>query len=138
MSAGPGKLFIFKIEDPGNPGTYITVGGFRSNAMTINGETIDITDKDSGGFRELLDGGGIKSMSVSGSGVFKDSAGEEELRSKSHSGMLAPGELTASNGDKWTADFQVTSYERGGEHAAEETFSVSLESSGVVVFTPAA
>ena len=42
--------------------------------MTINSETVDVTDKDGNGWRELLEGAGITSMSLKGSGVVSDNA----------------------------------------------------------------
>ena len=129
MTANAGKLLLLKIESV-TPGTYTTVGGFRSNGLTINGEAIDVTDKDSAGWKELLDGGGIKSMAMSGAGVFKDSAGEEAIRVEAFAGTLHNYQMTFGNGDTLVGAFQITSYERTGEHAGEETFSISLEGSG--------
>ena len=111
------------------------MGTLRSNSFVINGETIDVSDKDST-WRELLPGGGILSMSVSGSGVFKDAALDETLRAQAQAQTLDNYEMRSGNGDIWRGAFQVTSYERGGEHNGEETFSVSLESSGAITFVP--
>lgn len=138
MPAQAGKNFILKVEDDVTPDQYNTVGGFRSNNFSVNGEAIDVSDKDSAGWKELLDGGGLRSMSVSGSGVFKDTAGEEQVRALAFSSALHKFEITTGNGDKFTGTFQLTSYERSGEHAGEETFSISLESSGAITFTDAA
>ena len=50
------------------------IGGIRTESMTINNETVDVTDKDGNGWRELLEGAGITSMSLKGSGVVSDNA----------------------------------------------------------------
>ena len=85
MAAQKGSNFLLKENSTGTPAT---VGGLRSTSMTINGEMVDITDKDSNAFissgndkaRDILQGGGIRSMSLSASGVFTDSSTENILR----------------------------------------------------------
>ena len=44
MAAGKGSSFLLKDNSTGTPAT---IGGLRSTSMTINGEMVDITDKDS-------------------------------------------------------------------------------------------
>ena len=51
MAAQRGKALLLKIDVSG---TMTTVGGMRSTSMTLNDEAVDITNKDSGSFRELL------------------------------------------------------------------------------------
>ena len=85
MAAGKGSSFLLKDNSTGTPAT---IGGLRSTSMTINGEMVDITDKDAGEFisggnekaRVLLQGGGVRSMSITASGVFTDSSTENILR----------------------------------------------------------
>ena len=65
MAAGKGSSFLLKDNSTGTPAT---VGGLRSTSMTINGEAVDITTKDSNAFissgndkaRDLLQGGGVE------------------------------------------------------------------------------
>ena len=91
MAAGKGSSFLLKENSTGTPAT---VGGMRSTSMSINGEMVDITTKDSNAFissgndkaRDILQGGGIRSMSLSASGVFTDSAGENNLRGAAFTG----------------------------------------------------
>ena len=81
MPAGKGSSFLLKDNSTGTPAT---IGGLRSTSMTINGEAVDITSKDSNAFissgndkaRDLLQGGGVRSMTISASGVFTDSSTE--------------------------------------------------------------
>ena len=44
MAAQKGSAFLLKDNSTGSP---VTLGGMRSTSMTINGEMVDITDKDS-------------------------------------------------------------------------------------------
>tara|TARA_R110002012_G_scaffold135286_1_gene288987 strand:- start:525 stop:869 length:345 start_codon:yes stop_codon:yes gene_type:complete len=114
--------------------------------MTINGEMVDVTNKDSSTFsgssghdigRILGSNMGIRSMSISASGVFTDSAGENNLRGAAFTGSVVNYDLVFGDGSDVKGAFLVTSYERAGEFNGEETYSVSLESSGTITYTNA-
>ncbi len=135
MAAGSGRSFILKIGDGGSPEAFTTIVAFRSNSLRINGQLVDTTTKDSTGWRELLSGGGIRSMSMSGSGVFKDAANEESLRSVAFSQALRSFQML-SGAHVFQGSFQVLNYERTGEVDGAEEFSCTFESSGVVSYTP--
>ena len=134
MAAQRGKALLLKIDVSG---TMTTVGGMRSTSMTLNDEAVDITNKDSGSFRELLPAGGIQSMSISASGVFTDSTGENNLRGAAFTGSAVNYDLVFGDGSDVKGAFIVTSYERAGEFNGEETFSCTLESSGTITYTNA-
>ena len=142
MAAGKGSSFLLKDNSTGTPAT---VGGLRSTSMTINGEAVDITTKDSNAFitsgndkaRDLLQGGGVRSMSISASGVFTDSSTENILRGFAFDGAIQNYDLVFSDGSKISGAFLVTSYERAGEFNGEETYSVTLESSNTITYTNA-
>ena len=142
MAAGKGSSFLLKDNSTGTPAT---VGGLRSTSMTINGEAVDITTKDSNAFissgndkaRDLLQGGGVRSMTISASGVFTDSSTENILRGFAFDGAIQNYDLVFSDGSKISGAFLITSYERAGEFNGEETYSVTLESSNTITYTNA-
>jgi TP901-1 family phage major tail protein len=142
MAAGKGSSFLLKENSTGTPAT---VGGLRSTSMTINGETVDITTKDSNAFissgndkaRDLLQGGGVRSMSISASGVFTDSSTENLVRGFAFDGAIQNYDLIFSDGSKISGAFLITSYERAGEFNGEETYSLTLESSNTITYTNA-
>ena len=142
MPAGKGSSFLLKDNSTGTPAT---IGGLRSTSMTINGEAVDITTKDSNAFitsgndkaRDLLQGGGVRSMTISASGVFTDSSTENILRGFAFDGAIQNYDLVFSDGSKIAGAFLVTSYERAGEFNGEETYSVTLESSNTITYTNA-
>ena len=143
MAAQKGSSFLLK-DNSG--GSAVVIGGLRSTSMTINGEIVDITAKDSATFtgssghdigRALGSNMGIRSMSVSASGVFTDSAGENNLRGAAFTGSSVNYDLVFGDGSTVKGAFIITSYERAGEYNGEETYSVSLESSGTVTYTNA-
>ena len=142
MPAGKGSSFLLKDNSTGTPAT---MGGLRSTSMTINGEMVDITTKDSNAIitrgndkaRDLLQGGGVRSMSITASGVFTDSSTENILRGFAFDGAIQNYDLVFSDGSKISGAFLVTSYERAGEFNGEETYSVTLESSNTITYTNA-
>ena len=142
MAAGKGSSFLLKENSTGTPAT---VGGMRSTSMSINGEMVDITTKDSNAFissgndkaRDILQGGGIRSMSLSASGVFTDSSTENLVRGFAFDGAIQNYDLVFSDGSKIAGAFLITSYERAGEYNGEETYSLTLESSNTITYTNA-
>tara|TARA_Y100001973_G_C5028208_1_gene246658 strand:- start:27 stop:455 length:429 start_codon:yes stop_codon:yes gene_type:complete len=142
MAAGKGSSFLLKDNSTGTPAT---VGGLRSTSMTINGEAVDITTKDSNAFitsgndkaRDLLQGGGVRSMSITASGVFTDSSTENNIRGFAFDGAIQNYDLIFSDGSKISGAFLITSYERAGEFNGEETYSLTLESSNTITYTNA-
>ena len=74
MTAQRGKDLLIKIGDGGwGRKCFTTVAGLRATTLTFNAQTVDTTNADSAdAWRELLAGGGVKSATLSGSGVFKD------------------------------------------------------------------
>ena len=68
MGVEKGSAFLLKVGNGNVPATYETVAGMRTTQLSVNGEAVNITSKDSGGWRELLSGAGVRSVSVSASG----------------------------------------------------------------------
>ena len=143
MAAQKGSAFLLKDNSTGSP---VTLGGMRSTSMSINGETVDITTKESATFdgvsgndigRVLLANAGIRSMSISASGVFTDSASENTTRTSAFSGDIVNYDLIFADTSSAKGAFIITSYERAGEYNGEETYSLTLESSGTITYTNA-
>jgi len=143
MAAQKGSAFLLKDN---STGTGVTLGGMRSTSMSINGETVDITTKDSATFdaasgndigRVLGGNMGIRSMSLSASGVFTDSASENTTRTTAFSGDIVNYDLVFADTSTAKGAFIITSYERAGEYNGEETYSLTLESSGTITYTNA-
>lgn len=132
--AEKGLSFLLKVGAPA--GT--TVAGLRATAMTLNGEAVDVTNKDSTNqWRELLAGAGVISMSITGSGVFVDDSNVLTLRANSIARTLDAYTLAFESGDTYDGTFQVTNVEHAGDYNGEVTYNVSLESSGEISLTSA-
>ncbi len=133
MSAEKGSAFLLKVGDGATPPNFTTVAGLRTTQLSINGEMVAITHKGSGGWRELLAGAGVRSVSVAGAGVFTGSAAEARLKASALSGALDDYRLTFEGGETMTGRFLVTRLDYAGDFNGERNYTLSLESSGTVV-----
>jgi TP901-1 family phage major tail protein len=134
MAAQKGSALLMKIGNGGSPETFTTIGGMRSTSISMNDEVVDITNKDSGRARAILAQAGVNSMTVSGSGVFTDSASEATLEGKFDSSTLGNYQFLVPDFGTYTGEFMVASLEYAGEHNGEVTYSVTLENSGAFTF----
>jgi TP901-1 family phage major tail protein len=133
MAAEKGSAFLLKVGNGATPVVYATVAGLRTTQLSINGEMVAVTTKDSGGWRELLSGAGVRSVSVAGAGVFTGSAAEARLRASALSGAIDDYRLTFEGGETMTGRFLVTRLDYAGDFNGERSYTVALESSGAVV-----
>lgn len=132
MAAEKGSAFLLKVGNGGNPPVYATVAGMRTTQMSVNGEAVNVTSKDSGGWRELLSGAGVRSVSVAGSGIFTGSDAETRLKSNALAGLLDDYELSFESGERLRGRFLVTRLDYSGDYNGERNYALSLESSGPV------
>ncbi len=133
MTAQKGSAFLLKIGDGAQPPAYTTVAGLRTTQMTINGDTVVITHKQSGGWRELLSGAGTRSVSVSAAGIFLGSTAEDSIRAHALAGTIDDYELSFEDGSKLQGRFLVQRLDYSGDFNGERTYTMQLESSGAVV-----
>jgi len=134
MAAEKGRAFVLKVGDGATAEVFTTVGGMLSTTIAINGEAVDITDKDSAGNRELLADAGVNSVSVSANGVFKDTASETTIRTNAQNQTIDNYEIVFESGEKFSGAFQIITYETQGEHNGARQYSITLESSGAVTY----
>ena len=130
MTAQKGSAFLLKV---GDGGAYQTVAGLRTTQMSINGDTVVVTHKESGGWRELLSGAGTRSVSVSAAGIFLGSAAEASVRGHALAGTIADYELSFEDGEKLRGKFLVQRLDYAGDFNGERNYTLQLESSGPVV-----
>ena len=131
MAVQKGALLLLKIDISG---TYTTIGGLRSTSISMNDESVDVTNKDDGGDRVLLAQAGIRSFSVSGSGVFIDSTAETNLKSAFGAASFTNFQIIVPDFGTFTGPFMVASLEYAGEYNGEVTYTTSLESAGSITF----
>ena len=131
MPAQKGKLVLLKADTAGgSPQVYTTIAGLRTNTWTVNGEDVDVTTKDDDGWQQRLSGAGVRSITIQATGIFQDTAVEEIVRGWAFDQTINWYQITFENGDRLESQFQISNYERGGDHDNAETYSLTLNSHG--------
>jgi TP901-1 family phage major tail protein len=134
MTAQRGRDLLLKIGDGGGPEIFTSVAGLKARTLAFNSTNIDITNADSGGWRELL-ADGVKSASISGSGVFKDAASDEALRAAFFAGNAPNWQVVIPGFGTVQGAFRITSLQYDGPYDGEVKISLSLASAGSLSFT---
>lgn len=133
MAAEAGRDLRIKYDADGAGGTAAAViAGARTDSLTINNTSIDITDKDDSGVQALLDDIGVQSIEISCTGVLKDATLITLADSASAGSALHYFEIAVGSLRTYAANFFITSFEVTGEQDGTITFSMSLVSSGAV------
>lgn len=118
-------------------GAGVTIAGGRSKSMSINNEQVDVTTSDNMPWRTLLADAGVKSMSLSISGVYVDDASLDQAIEDQLAQSINDFIIISDRGDAFTGPFMYASLERSAEYNDAEQYSISLESAGEIVYTPA-
>ena len=139
MAKQLGRSLLIKIGDGAGSEAFTAIAGLNSKSITINNSAIDVTTPDAttpGGALWASSLNGLKSMSISGDGIFLDeSAQEGRLNTIAmQADPVANFELVVPDFGTYSGEFCVTSLEFGGETEGATTFSLSLESNGTVTY----
>lgn len=136
MAAKHGRDFLLKT---GTGVGAVTVAAMTTTSFSVNSEVIDATNKDSANrARELLEGSGVATMSVSAAGILQGGAQFGTLFNAVKMGTFDDYTLVFNGGDKIEGSFQITTLEAAGEMNGAQTYSISLENAGDFTFTAAA
>ena len=134
MAAQNGKDLLVKLDMTGD-GLFETAAGLRATRISFNAESVDVTSLESaGGWRELLGGAGVRSATISGSGVFKDAATDERARQIFFDGETPDFQVIIPDFGTIEGPFQITSIDYAGSHNGEATYELSLASAGEITF----
>lgn len=115
----------------------VAFGGLRETSVAVDGSPIDITNKNDSGYRTLASFSGVESVDITGSGVFID----DTIRDIAFVGtgttkLLTDITLAWGDGATMSGDFYLASFTSAGNHDGEETYDVTLQSSGAWTYTP--
>ncbi len=134
MAAQNGKDLLIKLDLNG-AGQFETIAGLRASRISFNAETVDVTSLESpGGWRELLAGAGVRSASISGSGVFKDDATDERARQIFFDGEMPEFQVIIPDFGIVQGAFLITAIEYSGSYNGEATYEMTLASAGQLTF----
>lgn len=133
MSAQRGKDLLLKVDVSG---TFETVGGLRTTRLSFNAETVDSTTAESvGRWRELLDGAGLKTATISGAGIFKDVMADTVVKTLFFDGTISRWQIIIPDFGNVEGLFQITGLEYAGVHNDVVTYELSLASAGALTFS---
>ncbi len=134
MAVQNGKDLLIKVDMIGD-GQFETIAGLRATRLSFNAETVDVTSLESaGGWRELLGGAGVKSASISGSGVFRDAATDERARQIFFDAEMPDFQVVVPDFGVVEGPFQITAIEYSGSHHGEASYEMTLASAGALTF----
>jgi len=134
MTAQRGKDLLIKIGDGATPETFTTVAGLKATGLAFNATTVDVTNADSADmWRELL-ATGVKSATVSGSGVFRDQASDATLRSAFFDQTLSNWQIVIPSFGVIAGPFKITQLHYEGPYDGEVKISLTLASAGLLSF----
>lgn len=134
MSVQNGRDLLIKMDMNGE-GAFETVAGLRATRLGFNAETVDVTSLESeGGWRELLAGAGVRSASISGSGVFRDADSDGRARQVFFDGEQPQCQVIIPDFGIVEGRFQITALEYAGSYNGEATYEMTLASSGALRF----
>ena len=135
MAVQNGKDLLIKVDLIGD-GQFVTMAGLRATKIGFNAETVDVTSLDSaGGWRELLAGAGVKTASISGSGVFRDANTDARARQIFFDAEMPNFQVVIPSFGVVQGAFQITAIEYAGNYNGEATFDMSFASAGLLTFT---
>lgn len=132
MAVQKGASLLVKVGNAGSPETFTTVAGLRDTSIAINQETVDVTNKDSSRVRTLMAQGGVKSFTISGSGVFTDSASEQTVLTAFDASTHKNFQFLVPDYNTFTGAFQVTAIEYSGAYNDSVQYSMTFESAGTI------
>jgi TP901-1 family phage major tail protein len=136
MTAQRGRDLLLKLGDGESSESFASVAGLRATTLAFNAASIDVTNADSAGWRELL-ADGVKSASISGSGVFKDAASDESVRAAFFAGATPNWQVVIPSFGTVQGPFKITALQYDGPYNGELKISLSLASAGALTFTGA-
>lgn len=141
ISTTPGGTAIVFDENLSNVTMefFKTIGGIRSGSLAFASEAIDITNYGSNQWRAIKDGAGLKTVSVSGDGVYNNTTNFKAMEASAFANTLVClAFLDVTAGRVYHGCFKLVSLEAAAEHNGEATFTMGAESSGTITIFQAA
>lgn len=114
------------------------IAGLRENSVSFDGSPVDITSKGDSGFRTFASFAGAKSFDISASGVLDDAVFQNVIADEDSNLLLTDVTIEFADGATISGDIYFASTTFAGAHDGENTYDMSLQSSGEWSYTPAA
>jgi len=115
-------------------GTYVIVGGLRSNSLSLSMEAIDVSDKASAGWSDVL--AGLRSMEVTASGIMLETnAVLVAVKAAALARTKEQFQIIDAYGNYYEGLFFITAFNESGDHNGEHAYDFTLMNAGEVTFT---
>lgn len=136
MGAQKGKEILIKCDIAG---TQTLIGGMQAKSMKISNGTTEVSATDSPDmWRELLEGANTQSMSITGSGVLKDTAGQAEVVTAAMANTPLDMEFIVPGLGTFACEkMLISGLDINGGNTGEGKFSATFDSGATVTFTAA-
>lgn len=112
----------------------VAVAGCREKGLTLNGEAVDVSSDEDGGWRTLLTEGAENQIDLSLSGVTKSSALKNDWFAGNRTKTVV---MTWPDGSALSFTAFMANYTETGPYNDADTFEITLNSSGTPIYTPA-
>lgn len=110
------------------------LGGVRTKGLELNGEPVDVTSDEDGGWRVLLTEPGENQVNITVSGVTKSDVLKTDWFTGNRTRAVA---LDYPDGGTVSGTFYLATYTETGNYNDAVTFDATLQSSGPVSYDPA-
>jgi predicted secreted protein len=122
---------LFSIYTLDNAGAMTLLCGLQSTSVTISQEAADTTDNCSNGQRQMLQGAGVRSLSIAGSGISRNF--NSILAAHTQNQQLYT-LVTNETGQVFAGFCHISSIALSGTHNGADLFDIALESSSQVQY----
>lgn len=141
VSATPGGTVIEFTDDLSAVTMEIfkTIGGLRTKTFSFAAEAVEVSNHGSNQWRAIKDAAGLKSVSVSGDGVYTNVSNFKAMEVDAFAqNLVCLAFLDVAAGRIYSGCFKITSLELSGEFSGEATYSMSAENNGEITIYQAA
>lgn len=130
------RLTLIQLSTDGGT-VYNNVAASREDGISLAIEGIDCTTKDDGGWRTMVDDVGLKTATITSSGLTKsgDTSLEDWWDGAGAGTTINQMKFIRPGGKTYTGDFIMTTFEIGAADQDANTFSATFESAGAVTVT---
>lgn len=118
-----GKVFFLEVEVDY---VYVILAAMRTTSLTLNNELVDVTEKGAV-WRELLDGCGVRSVTIKAQGCISDAAAYKTISTYANTGLILNAKIKSDGTDIHTGGFIVSGFETSGEYRRDGLYAITLE-----------
>ena len=122
-----GRDLLLKVDAGGG---FRACAGLRLKSLQLDARTVDVTDSDSAGWRELLPGAGLRTAELSGAGVFRSAASDHTVRTAFFQQAALPCRFILPGFGTVEGPFLVSRLRYSGRYNGEASFEMSFQSAG--------